>query len=519
MLRFRIVLLLLAAAIVPACNDEGDTLVMTTSVRTARPAITGSTPGSPSTTLSPTLQGTAEPGAEVRIYTNAAGAGVAAATGIAGAGGVFSIGVSASPDALTTFAAVAIGGSGVASEPSTGFAYVHDGTPPGAPVLLGTTPATPAYESRPLVRGTAEPGATVQLHSQAGGAGPVVATTVAAADGIFSLAPTRPILANTPTAFSAVAVDAAGNPSVPSLAITYYSTLKYPGFAVPAAPIAVSGAYAITLARLNADANLDAAVSAVGTNAHYLLGDGQGGFFLMPPLNAGFTTQHIAVGDLDQNGLTDILTVSGGLDQIQAFLPLGDGVFDVAQTSPTGNFPVSVDLGDVNVDGFPDAVTACQLGDVLSVNLGQGDGTFLSGGSVPTGSLSSSVALGDLDGDGRPDVVSADLGSDQVTVALGNGDGTFIPFPSIATGSAPGSVLLTDVDGDGRRDLVVVNRADNSVQTHLGNGDGTFGAPSLSFLIGGGVLFITTGDVNGDGRPDLAMANPGGKRPPPREMR
>ncbi len=509
MLRYRLPLLLLAAVVVPACNEGGDTLVMSTTVRTARPEITGSTPGSPSSSLSPTLQGTAEPGAEVSLYTNAAGAGVPAATGVAGPGGAFSIGVSASPDAVTTFVAVAVGGNGVASEPSTGFAYRHDGTPPATPVLLGTTPASPAYESRPLVRGTAEPGATVQLHSQAGGAGPVIATTTSAADGTFSLAPMRPVKVDATVSFSVVAVDAAGNSSAPSLAIPYYSVLKYPDFALPS-PIAAPGAYAIALARLDADADLDIVVSAVGSDVRPFSGDGAGGFLSMTPLSAGFTTQHVGVADINQDGRPDIVSVSGGLDAIQTFLSVGNGSFGAAQSTPTGDFPVFLDIGDVNVDGFPDVVVACQLDDAVSVHLGQGDGTFLSAGVVSTGSLPSSVALGDLDGDGRPDLVSADFGSDQVTVALGNGDGTFALAPPVSTGSSPGSVLLLDVDEDGRRDLVVVNRADSTVQINRGNGDGTFGAPDGYFVFAYGILFITTGDVNGDGRLDLAMADSGG---------
>src|SRR3954462_13943658 len=98
---------------------------------------------------------------------------------------------------------------------------------------------------------------------------------------------------------------------------------------------------------------------------------------------------------------------------------LGDGAggFTASTTSLGGGFPaVSIALGDVNGDGKSDIVTANYSSSDVSVLLGDGLGGFtasiksLGGGSGPQ-----SVALADLNQDGKLDIVTANYGSDDVS--------------------------------------------------------------------------------------------------------
>lgn len=87
----------------------------------ATPTITGSDPASPSSDTTPEIEGTAEAGASVRLYTSADCSGSEVASGQADGSGVFSIGVSVASGISTTFYASARDAAGNTSGCSGGF--------------------------------------------------------------------------------------------------------------------------------------------------------------------------------------------------------------------------------------------------------------------------------------------------------------------------------------------------------------------------------------------------------------
>lgn len=82
-------------------------------------------------------------------------------------------------------------------------------------------------------------------------------------------------------------------------------------------------------------------------------------------------------------------------------------------------------MGDVNHDGIPDLVTANAGSNDVSVLLGRGDGTFAAEQRFPVGAQPQAIAVADVNHDGRPDLVTANVGFSAVTVLLGRSDGTF----------------------------------------------------------------------------------------------
>ena len=104
----------------------------------------------------------------------------------------------------------------------------------------------------------------------------------------------------------------------------------------------------------------------------------------------------------------------------------GHGAFGTQATLHAAS-PWGVAIGDVNGDGKSDLVTAEGPFNRVSVWRGNGDGTFVSGGTFNTGLDARAVAIGDLNGDGRADVAVTAIGANVVSVLLGNGDGTFAP--------------------------------------------------------------------------------------------
>jgi hypothetical protein len=103
---------------------------------------------------------------------------------------------------------------------SASFSYTHDNVAPTRPTLTGTTPASPSNSSTtPTVNGTtSEANVTVRLYKTNNCSGTIAAQPTIATT---SFAISASVTANTTTAFSATAVDAAGNVSSCATSINY----------------------------------------------------------------------------------------------------------------------------------------------------------------------------------------------------------------------------------------------------------------------------------------------------------
>jgi len=187
------------------------------------PSFTGTSPVSPSNiSISPTLIGNSIAGSTVKIYSDVGCTGTLVASGIADTNGAFSIGVVAAPNFATTFHATAVVASST-SACSVGITYVHDDKIPGAPTGLATTPTSPADDNAPTVTGSAEPGATVRIYTDATCVGAIAASGVAGPGGSFAVS--VGIAEGSTTTFHARARDAAGNVSSCSASSVTYTDL------------------------------------------------------------------------------------------------------------------------------------------------------------------------------------------------------------------------------------------------------------------------------------------------------
>jgi Ca2+-binding RTX toxin-like protein len=271
----------------------------------------------------------------------------------------------------------------------------------------------------------------------------------------------------------------------------------------------------------------------------------------------GLSPSSIAVGDLNGDGKSDVVTANRDSDNISVLLGNGLGSFTPAINFAVGDSPESVAIGDFNGDGKADLVTANRLSNNLSVLLGDGTGSFAPTVNFVANSLPQSVAIGDLNGDGKADLVTptpssiltlfgngtgsfapalnfplvgavdvaigdfngdgkADLAAatsssngNLVSVLLGNGSGGFAPAINFPVGLAPESVAIGDFNGDGKSDLVTANRNSNNVSVLLGNGAGSF-TQAVNYAVGSFPWSVAVGDFNGDGNQDLVTANFGG---------
>ncbi|MBE7169198.1 MAG: VCBS repeat-containing protein [Williamsia sp.] len=131
------------------------------------------------------------------------------------------------------------------------------------------------------------------------------------------------------------------------------------------------------------------------------------------------------------------------------------------------------------------------------------------------------VATGDLDGDGKPELVAVTDTTHTISILRNTATSGSIDATSFAgkidlpTGYAPRAIGISDLDGDGRLDLIVScpNAYTISIYRNMSTSGpltaASFG-PRTDFRTAGSVYSFATGDLNGDGKPELVIANASG---------
>lgn len=231
-----------------------------------------------------------------------------------------------------------------------------------------------------------------------------------------------------------------------------------------------------------------------------------------PPITVGFKPSAVAIGDIDGDGRKDIVVANSMSDDVSVVRQLPNGQFaQPGRALPVGTSPYGVLVIDVDDDRKPDIVTVNQGSNDVTVLRGIGDGAFLPATSIVTGSYPSSLVAGHFDADGAIDLVTADLNDGTVSFLRGFGDGGFLARRRLSAGSFPYAVAVDDLNGDGRPDLVAANRESHDLSVMLGRGDGSFGERRTLPLADFGLrpMDVHLVDINGDARLDIVTANEG----------
>ena len=220
----------------------------------------------------------------------------------------------------------------------------------------------------------------------------------------------------------------------------------------------------------------------------------------------GLFPHGIDKGDLNRDGLLDLVIANNRGGNVTVFLGQPNGAFTKHQDYSVGSGPLSPTIARLNGDDFPDLVVANGSSTNVSVLVGKPDGTLSDKVHFTVGSRPASIATGDFNKDGFPDLVTANSGSTNVSLLLGNGDGTFKDKSDFTVGRAPLVVRSVDFNGDGSLDFATANSGDDTVSLLLGRGDGTF-QDKVSYAVGKGPTSIAIGDFNCDARPDVAVVS------------
>jgi len=269
------------------------------------------------------------------------------------------------------------------------------------------------------------------------------------------------------------------------------------------------------------DGDLDIFFGAeIGNKLYFIENQGNGTFGTVTEINPGTALELTTVflGDLDGDGLIDVLASSQGDDTLGWYKNNGNNVFGSEipiSTSLDGAF--SIKVGDMDGDGDLDIIGAASLGDEIRWYRNN-KGTFTT--SIQVGADIDgvhSVSVGDLDGDGDLDIASANLEDDSIVWYENTGAGASFTKRTVyqdTVGSSSDRAInvdLKDMDGDG--DLDVLWAAD--VEVGVG---GPIGTLAFSRNDGGSWIYIPVdatarrgysvdaADLNGDGVLDFIGA-------------
>jgi hypothetical protein len=246
------------------------------------------------------------------------------------------------------------------------------------------------------------------------------------------------------------------------------------------------GSAGIALGDIDADGILDLAVAdAAGDVVTLLRGDGTGSFEVLARILMldGAAPVAVVFGDLNRNGINDLVVANRGRGLVSVFLDLAPDGSARRSDHDIGGSPVSAEIVDATNDGRFDIVAADKNRDVVTVLAGDGEGNFAPA-RYPAGGVPVTASARDLNGDTIPDLVAVDSFSDSVTTLTGTGHGDFEVGVAFSVGTTPLDAAVVDLNRDGKSDIMTANFDDDD----------------CSLLLNLTEYDAIPGDVNGDAR-------------------
>lgn len=231
-----------------------------------------------------------------------------------------------------------------------------------------------------------------------------------------------------------------------------------------------------------------------------LRGDGTGALSSWTSFGPDSVVLDIELGDVDQDGVLDIVGAGVSTDDVRVFFGNGDGTFSAPLLLPGGDGVLAIAVGDIDGDGLPDIVNCAEDDDEVRVHLGAGGGAFLAPVAWAVAAEPVDVALDDLDGDGVCELLVLCDGASLLEIhAFAPAGQTLLQTTAVPPDAT--RILARDVDGDGDFDIAI--RASKLVTLHQNLGTGTLAA-GIQFRLGGGGGAIAIADIDGDGLLDFA---------------
>jgi cysteine-rich repeat protein len=219
---------------------------------------------------------------------------------------------------------------------------------------------------------------------------------------------------------------------------------------------------------IDGDNSPDFVIASLNSTLNVTLSSVDGSFAI--PTND--SVEGVDLGDVNNDGVLDLLAVCGNESTVpnQVMLFSGaDVLADLGATLPINEFSVGLSrsgrLGDIDGDGLLDIVVVDQSNEEVVVFFQQNNGNFLERRAT-TGAEPIFVATVDLDNDGDDDIISADEIGEQATIISHEGGATFSTF-SLPVGARPRIVATGDINQDTLPDFATSNLEDSTITVYL----------------------------------------------------
>jgi hypothetical protein len=237
-----------------------------------------------------------------------------------------------------------------------------------------------------------------------------------------------------------------------------------------------SSTYGVAIDDLNNDNRLDFVIADNGHNniGVFLAHDSKPfGEQTTVKVGEGSRPSSVVIGHFNNDSQLDLAITNSGTENIGILLGYGNRTFSNVTTYSTGadSHPMSLAVGDFNNDSLTDIVVANSQADNIVVLIGYGNGSFSTYRTYSMGDSSQpkSVAVGDYNRDHQLDIAVANFGTNNVCLLFGSGNGSFTSQTCYPLGfdSDPNWVVFKDLNNNGWEDITVVTYGIDNIKILL----------------------------------------------------
>lgn len=218
----------------------------------------------------------------------------------------------------------------------------------------------------------------------------------------------------------------------------------------------------------------------------------------------GFTPGKLVAVEIDGDPVPELAVLDVMAGQVVVLDGVaGGGPVELARRD-VGAFPTLVTAGDIDDDGVTDLLALPADGTRVQLLFGEGGGAFGAAVTLTNQIGTTRAALVDLNGDSWLDVVGID-GVSRLWWRVNLDGRTFGPGQWLNAGAGALALAAGDLDGDQDQDLVVACRVDQSLVSFENLGNGNLVRRTGSYVLDSEPAGVRIGDFDRDGRGDVVV--------------